>query len=232
VVVLLALLAASPVPAESRQLVLSVSRSWDAAEAEVRRYERSGPDRPWSPVGPPVTAALGRGGLGWGRGLHGAGLAGEAKREGDGRSPAGVFELRRATGYSRLPPPGTRLEYRQATPSLRCVDDPRSRSYNRLVDEATVEKDWASAEEMRRPDEQYRLVVWVGHNDAPPEAGAGSCIFLHIRREAPSTTVGCTAFESADMEELLRWLDPLGRPVLVQLPAAVRDELGAPWGLP
>jgi hypothetical protein len=34
------------------------------------------------------------------------------------------------------------------------------------------------------------------------------------------------------MEELLRWLDPAKRPVLVQLPAGVRDELRVPWGLP
>jgi L,D-peptidoglycan transpeptidase YkuD (ErfK/YbiS/YcfS/YnhG family) len=232
VVVLLALLAAAPIPAESRQLVLSVSRSWAASEAEVRRYERPGPDRPWSPVGPSMTAALGRSGLAWGRGLHPRGLAGETKREGDGRAPAGVFELRRATGYAPSPPPGTRLEYRQATSSLRCVDDPRSRYYNRLVDEGPTEKDWTSAEEMRRQDELYRLVVWVGHNDAPALPEAGSCIFLHIRRRAPSTTVGCTALEAADMDELLRWLDPGKGPVLVQLPAAVRDELRASWGLP
>lgn len=231
-VVLLALLAAAPIPAESRQLLLSVSRTWDASEAEVRRYQRPASDRPWSPVGPPMAAALGRGGLGWGRGLHPAGLLGPSKREGDGRAPAGVFELRRATGYAALLPQGARLEYRQATTTLRCVDDQHSRFYNQLVDEGAVEKDWSSAEEMLRSDELYRLLVWVGHNDAPAEPGAGSCIFLHIRRPAPSTTVGCTAFEAGDMDELLRWLDPVQRPILVQLPAAVRDELSLPWSLP
>jgi D-alanyl-D-alanine dipeptidase len=232
VVVLLALLAASPIPAETRQLVLSVSRGWDASEAEVQRYERPGPEGTWSPVGPPMPATLGRSGLGWGRGLHPAGLPGPAKREGDGRAPAGAFELRLATGYAASPPQGTRLQYRQATAALRCVDDPRSRFYNQLADGSAVEKDWSSAEEMRRQDELYRLVVWVGHNDAPVEAGAGSCIFLHVRRPPPSTTVGCTAFESGDMDELVRWLDPAKRPVLVQLPAAVRDELRQPWSLP
>jgi D-alanyl-D-alanine dipeptidase len=230
--VLLALLAASPIPVESRQVVLSVSRDWEDTEAVVQRYSRAEPDRSWAALGAPMTVALGRGGLGWGRGLHDAGIAGPVKREGDGRAPAGVFDLRMATGYATSPPPGTQLEYRQATPSLRCVDDPRSQSYNRLVDEGTTAKDWSSAEEMRRSDELYRLVVWVGHNDAPPEPGAGSCIFLHIRRPAPSTTVGCTAFVAADMEELLRWLDPSLRPVLVQLPAAMRAELRVPWGLP
>ena len=229
---LLALLLAGPIPLESRQLALSLSAGWDAGEAEVRRFERLGPGEPWFPVGWPMRTALGRSGLGWGRGLHAAGLQGPLKREGDGRAPAGVFDLRRSTGYAASAPPGGRLAYRQATSSLRCVDDPRSRYYNQLVDEGAVAKDWTSAEDMRREDDLYRLVVWVGHNDAPAEPGAGSCIFLHIRRPAPSTTVGCTAFEATDMEALLRWLDPAARPVLVQLPSAAHEALRREWGLP
>jgi len=232
VIAVLLLLAASPVPVESRQLLLAVGEGWEATEAGVQRFERSGPGRPWSAVGPAVRAALGRSGLGWGRGLHPANLPGPVKQEGDGRAPAGVFELRRATGYAATAPEGARLEYRQATDRLRCVDDPRSRFYNTLVDEGATARDWSSAEDMRRPDDLYRLVVWVGHNDAPAEPGAGSCIFLHIRRPAPSATVGCTAFEPADMDALLRWLDPAARPVLVQLPAAVLEGVRRAWSLP
>lgn len=179
-----------------------------------------------------MAAAVGRSGIAWGRGLHLEGIPGPVKREGDGRAPAGVFELRRATGYAPEPPLGTRLRYRQATGSLRCVDDPSSRFYNQLVDESEASKDWSSAEEMHRRDELYRLVVWVGHNDSPPGPGAGSCIFLHIRSPAPSTTAGCTAFEAGDMEDLLRWLDPDARPVLVQLPSAVREDVRPEWGVP
>jgi L,D-peptidoglycan transpeptidase YkuD (ErfK/YbiS/YcfS/YnhG family) len=74
--------------------------------------------------------------------------------------------------------------------------------------------------------------VVVGHNDAPVTPGGGSCIFLHLRSSASSTTAGCTAFDAAPMEELLRWLDPAKRPVLVQLPRAPYDALRARWGLP
>jgi L,D-peptidoglycan transpeptidase YkuD (ErfK/YbiS/YcfS/YnhG family) len=227
---LLALLLASPVPADSTQLVLSVSRSWDATQAEVRRYERK-PDGAWQPAGPAVSAVLGSAGLGWGRGLHASGLPGPAKREGDRRAPAGVFELRRAVGYAAAAPK-TGLPYTQATDSLRCVDDPRSSFYNQLVDESRAHKDWTSAEEMHRPDDLYRLVVWVGHNDAPAEPGAGSCIFLHIRRTPAAPTVGCTAFGAADMEALMAWLDAKQRPVLVQLPQSALDSFRQAWGLP
>jgi D-alanyl-D-alanine dipeptidase len=225
-------LAASPVPAASRQLVLSVSEGWEATAAEVRLYERKAGTAAWTPLGPEKRASLGRSGLGWGRGLHEAGLPGPSKREGDGKAPAGVFDLRSATGYAATPPPGTRLPYRTATPMLRCVDDVRSAFYNQLVDEAEVTKDWSSAEMMRRADDLYRLVVWVGHNDAPAVAGSGSCIFLHLRRSATAPTEGCTSFDPASMEELLTWLHPAARPVLVQLPRPVYRELGASWGLP
>ncbi len=224
--------ASSPIPPASRQVVLSVSASWDATDARVRRYERASAEAPWVPTGDAVGGSLGRTGLAWGEGLQPSGLEGPSKREGDGKSPAGVFDLRMATGYARQAPPGTRLPYREATPTLRCVDDPRSRLYNRLVDEGEALRDWSSAEDMRRSDALYRLVVWVGHNDAPPAPDAGSCIFLHLRGAAGSVTAGCTALDEAPMEALLRWLDPEKRPVLVQLPEAVWRSRAAEWGLP
>ena len=232
----LLLLAASPVPAESRQLVLSIGEGWDAPSARVRRYERGTAAGPWQAVGADVPASLGRRGLAWGLGLHSGKLQaptdGPTKREGDGKSPAGVFDLRLATGYAATAPSGTRLPYRVATRTLRCVDDTASAFYNQLADEAQVKKDWSSAEDMRRPDDLYRLVVWVGHNDAPVEAGGGSCIFFHLRASATATTAGCTAFDTAPMEALLRWLDPKQRPVLVQLPEPAYRGLATAWGLP
>ncbi len=222
----------SPIPAESRQMILSVSADWNATTARLQAYERRSPQDAWVAVGEPIDASLGRTGLAWGRGLHPAGLAGPEKREGDGKSPAGVFDLRLVTGYDAAAPAGTRLPYREATATLRCVDDVRSRWYNQLVDEATVTRDWSSAEDMRLSSDVYRLVIWVGHNDAPVVPGAGSCIFLHLRPGPGYLTAGCTAFESAAMERLLRWLDPSKRPVLVQLPQAERTARAREWGLP
>ena len=229
---LLLLAAASPVPAESRQMVLSVSAGWDQTRAILQPYERPSTDAPWTPVGVPIEGSLGRTGLAWGRGRHPQVLEGPQKREGDGKSPAGVFDLRLATGYAKAPPAGTRMSYREATATLRCVDDVRSVHYNRLADDATETKDWSSAEDMRRKDDLYRLVVWVGHNDAPVIPGGGSCIFLHLRSGPEATTSGCTAFEPEPMELLLRWLDPAARPVLVQLPDAELRARAAEWGLP
>ncbi len=231
-ILLVAVLAAAAIPAESRQLVLSLGANWTAVAARVRLFERTDVSADWRPRGDPFDASLGRTGLAWGRGLHPGGLEGPTKKEGDGKSPAGVFDLREATGYAPEPPPGTRLAYRAATPDLRCVDDPTSSFYNRLVNEARVSRDWASAEKMRREDDLYRLVVWVAHNDGPPVPGAGSCIFLHLRFSSASVTEGCTAVTGEAMEQLLRWLDPAMRPVLVQLPEPLWPRLAREWGFP
>ena len=213
-------------------MILSVSTGWSDTRARVRRFERATVADSWRPVGSAVSASLGRTGLAWGQGPAPKGLGGPTKKEGDGRSPAGVFPLRAATGYARRRRPGPACPIGEATATLRCVDDPRSAHYNRLVDEARTPKDWTSAEDMRRADDLYRLVVWVGYNDEPPRSGAGSCIFLHLRDTEASVTEGCTALDGGVMEEVLAWLDPALRPVLVQLPEAALELLAVEWSLP
>ena len=227
---LILLLTTSPVPKESGQMVLSLSAGWDSTRALLRLYERASLTSPWQPVGEAFEGSLGRAGLAWGRGLHPAGLVGPVKKEGDGRSPAGVFDLRGAMGYAATAPPATRMSYRRAM-HAKCVDDPASVYYNQIV-RLTEPRDWKSAEEMQRSDDLYRLLVVVGHNDDPTTPDGGSCIFLHLRETTDSVTSGCTAFADEPMARLLRWLDPSARPVLVQLPDPEYRARAAEWGLP
>ena len=215
----------------SRQMVLVTTASWDAPEATVSLWTRTGPDVPWEAASSVMPAVVGRNGLGWGRGLHEASATGPQKREGDGRAPAGVFRLAFAFGYE-AEAPGVRMPYRQATDATRCVDDTASRWYNRWVQEDAVARDWGSHEEMRRRDELYRLGVWVEHNADPPRPGEGSCIFLHIRAGGGAPTSGCTALEPESLETIVHWLDPAALPVLVQLTTAERRRLRDSWQLP
>ena len=221
-----------PIPAASRQLVLVVTDGWAATAGTLTRFVRRGDA--WVPEGGPVPVVVGRGGLGWGRGLHVANAArrGEpTKREGDGRAPAGAFALTEAFGYGPLDSARTGLPYVRATPDIECVDDGASRHYNRVLDRASVTPDWTSHEEMRRADSLYRRGVVVAHN-AARVPGGGSCIFLHVWSGPGSTTSGCTAFGEAALASTMAWLDADARPVLVQLPAAVYRRLRAAWALP
>lgn len=122
------------VPASTRQLVLVSTDDWSASSGSLSVWQRGARGR-WTRRWPPTAVMLGRAGLGWGTGVHAPDVirmfGGPEKREGDGRSPAGIFRLSEATGYEATPPPGTRLPYRRATEALRCVDDPGSPSYER-----------------------------------------------------------------------------------------------------
>jgi L,D-peptidoglycan transpeptidase YkuD (ErfK/YbiS/YcfS/YnhG family) len=222
------------VPAGARQLVLATVESWDDTTAELARFERE-PGRAWKQVGPAWPAVIGRAGSAWGRGLHGRGAprgrSGPRKREGDGKSPAGAFALGASFGYAPRPPSGARAKYAAVDDSWVCVDDPRSARYNRVFDADGVRADWSSFEQMRRPDELYRWVVVVEHNQ-DAAAGGGSCIFLHLWGGPGSATSGCTAMDRRAMESLLSWIDPAARPVFVLLPARERAALGRAWGLP
>lgn len=218
----------------SRQLVVVRTATWDSSGGTLVAYERS-PDGHWKALGDPYAITIGSAGLGWGTGLHGSTLgAGPVKREGDKRSPAGVFALSAvygnagATEMSDLAMPYIPLDSTTV-----CVDDPRSRYYNQVVDRSNVaEKDWSSAERMRSNGPWYRWGVIVDHNANPRIPGDGSCIFLHVWGYAGEPTTGCTSFAEEDLVRLLRWLRPAAHPVLVQLPDAEYARFKDAWDLP
>jgi D-alanyl-D-alanine dipeptidase len=205
----LVLLAPNAFAGPPRKLITVVTAAGAATTGELRRYERDG--AAWRQIGAPVAVVVGKSGL---RPIA-------DKQEGDGASPAGRFALGDATGYDAVPPP-TRLQYRVATPALRCVDDPESPEYNRVTVADTGEK-------MRRADELYRFTIFVRHNDARTP-GRGSCIFLHVWKDAASPTVGCTAMALDDLRALLAWADRAT--TLVQLPRDQYARVQRDWDLP
>lgn len=223
----------------ARQLLVVTTADWNAINGALRRYERNTTASQWQAAGSAIPIVVGRSGLAWGRGLHGdaetlAQSKDPRKREGDGKSPAGVFRLSSAFGYAASNP-RIKLPYRQARQATQCVDDAQSSLYNQMVERDRIKKpDWKSHEDMRRKDEQYRWGVFVEHNSgAQRQPSGGSCIFLHIWAGANSSgTAGCTAMEAALMEEVLYWLDPKQQPVLVQLTTPDYVRLKGKWLLP
>jgi D-alanyl-D-alanine dipeptidase len=225
---------AAPPPALARasQLLVVTTATWDTTGGMLRRYSRDATGR-WRAEGARVPVVVGRTGLAWGVGVA-LDAAGEpTKHEGDGKAPAGAFPLERAFGFTpSAKAVGTRLPYLRLVETTECVDDTASVHYNAIVDRARVPRvDWTSAERMRRID-LYRLGVVVDYNGSPPVAGRGSCIFLHVWRGSRSSTAGCTAMAEPALAALIRWLDPVRRPALVQLTDAAYARRRAAWGLP
>ena len=212
----------------AKQLIVVISPGWDSPTATMQRYERT--NGGWHEAGPGVEVIIGRTGLAWGRGVNRETGSGPVKREGDGKSPAGVLRLGTAFGFGSTPD-SLKLPYLQLDETTECVDDTASAFYNRVVDRTSVARaDWTSSEKMRSID-VYRRGVVVLHND-PPRKGGGSCIFLHLVNPQGKPTTGCTSMPAGAIEALLRWVDPRAKPLLVQLPRAEYDRLRGVWQLP
>jgi D-alanyl-D-alanine dipeptidase len=201
--------------ARSRQLIVVTSDRWSDNHGTLALLER-GPGSQWRRVAADVQVMLGRKGLAWGVGLH---PQPHTKREGDGKAPAGLFELDQIFG-SDARPPSRQFQYQQLTETSEGIDDSASRWYNRLVDRAQLperERDWTRSEKVRASNPIFRWVVTVKHNwQQQPELG--SCIYIHGWQARGVATAGCTAMAAPDLERLVRWLDARKRPLLLQGP--------------
>lgn len=213
------------------QLVVVRSPSFSDFHARVQRYERA-PGKAFRGVGAAMRAVLGSAGYGWGDGVHGQGAPrgreGPLKREGDLRSPAGIFALGTVHGYGTRP--ALQLRYQESNDAQRCVDDPGSAHYNHVVSIAGISETWRSAEHMLRTDDMYELALDLEHNKAPVVPGHGSCIFAHVWGGPNVPVTGCTALAKSDLRSLLTWLKPGA--LWVALPEPEYQALRSAWGLP
>lgn len=135
--------------------------------------------------------ALGRSGI----------VAGHDKREGDGATPAGCWKLR--SGFyraDRLTLPSALKDWFQPIEAdMAWDDDPASPAYNRLIRTRVLDH----PERLARADGVYDIVVPLGYNDEPPQAGLGSAIFLHVARTDFAPTAGCVALALGDLLAVL-----------------------------
>lgn len=135
------------------------------------------------------------------------------KREGDRKTPKGVFPLTFAFGVKE---PETKLEFRLITDESYWVDDADSGYYNTWQEGY---KGWKSAEKLSEYSDYYRYAVAIGYNtECTP--GLGSAIFLHCKRKAYTT--GCVAIPESALLEMLKLLDPDKSPVII-ITSSVKD---------
>ena len=201
------------IPNESRQLLFVTTSDWSSREGRLQRYEKRQED--WQKVGQPVNIILGRNGLGWGRGLHTIPKDAKViKKEGDGKSPAGLFVLGNGFGYNSFKIDFPYKTYRRTD---HCVDDSGSQWYNQIIDSTKTTKDYKSFEHMKLNNNLYKYGIIVNHNPHQIAQG-GSCIFMHIRSGNGKGTAGCTAMRESEIVEILKWLKEEEQPLLLQLP--------------
>jgi len=223
---------AQPLDADIRQLIVSIAPDWSASQGTLQRYER-GPDGQWRRVGEKIPVLYGKNGLAWGRGLRGADELGLRKREGDGRSPAGVFAIGTIYGNEARLPDGADFPFHQVTANDAWPDDPKNPFYNQYVAvDSARPPAWFASQRMRTGDPAYRWRVEIRHNADPIEPGAGSATFFHIRRGENRRTSACTTMAESVLQEMVVWLRVSAKPHYVLLPRGEYERLWQTWGLP
>ncbi len=176
-------------------------------QSQTAAYEYRPDDKRWVRVLGPFDSVMGR---------KGFALPGE-KREGDGKTPSGIYALGDAFGYAEKMDTG--LKYRQSGSDDFWVDDAESPNYNQWVHGDPHAK---SFEKMHRDDRLYSAGIIVEYNTAPVVRGAGSAIFLHVWRSPNKGTAGCVAMENKNIVALLRWLDAGRKPKVILNPEALK----------
>jgi len=223
---------AAGVGADVRQLVVSIAPDWTAARGTLQRFER-GATGEWVKVGDPVPVLYGKNGLAWGRGVLEVAGPGRRKVEGDGCAPAGLFELGPIYGNDERLPKGADYPFHQVTAADAWIDDPQHPQYNQhVIVDPRNPPTWFEKQRMRVGDPAYRWRVEIRHNANPPEPGAGSAIFFHIRRGETRPTFGCTTMAEDSLRDLVCWLRADQRPHYALLPRAEYERLWRNWGLP
>jgi len=201
------------------QLVVVIAKAVDSVEATLCCFEREGFAGPWRQVGSEWPCTLGLNGLSF------------EKREGDRKSPCGVFPIEFAFGDEVHKEYAVHMPYVVVEDGLECVDDPKSAYYNQFVYAPLIqERDWDSSEKMAEMGKAYELGLVVGYNRYPVKSGEGSAIFIHIG--TGGGTFGCTAMGEKELMQLVSWLDAQKRPCLVQFPLREYQKREVIWGFP
>lgn len=216
--------------AESLQAVVVTTDSPTATSGKLRFFERKNAKAKWTATDKEIPIVIGRTGLAWAQDSAPEAVT-EFKKEGDGKSPAGMFPLTYAFGTADKA--NSKLKYLKLAEDTECVDDLNSFHYNKIVNRVQVGIfDWKSSEKMATMTPEYDLGVFVAHNSFPVVKGNGSCIFLHVWKDANTPTSGCTAMDKADLERIVAWLDPAKNPYLVQLTKDDYAKYEKGWKLP
>lgn len=130
------------------------------------------------------------------------------KREGDTCTPMGIFPLRYgfydAVNWPDFP---QRLGFPFVPLTDEMIWEDSGEAYNRLVYTDPAQR----LEERlvrRRADHLFDIMVPFGFNDAVPEPGRGSALFVHVARSDMRGTEGCVAVPREHLQEFVSRLKP------------------------
>lgn len=175
-----------PAPMQNAsRLVLVTVPTLASSTGQLQLFERPRAEVDWRLVRSAEPVNVGRKGVAWSRAFrHLAGNDEPVKREGDDRSPAGIYRLGRPFGFAA----SALANYLQIDSDSVCVEDPSSPAYNKFASRQAV--GLSVSKETMRATPLYRRGLFV---DYPTDAShkAGSCIFFHVWKKPGRGTAGC-----------------------------------------
>lgn len=185
---------------EAKRLAVVSVPDMGTTGGTLRTFERVDASAAWRETGGPQSVVIGQSGLGWGHPFAALARPGEpVKREGDTKTPAGIYRLGATFGFDAA----ERAGHMQLTPGVEfCVDDTGSPHYGRIVKRSEAGAGTRGENMGAEPLYRRGLVI-----DYPPNAAdkAGSCIFLHIWAGAGQGTAGCVAMPEPGVARLQEW---------------------------
>lgn len=197
------------------KLILITTPSWEDFHGTLKLIQGD------ELISEPIPVTLGKMGLAWGIGLHPQeNYEGPQKKEGDQKTPAGIFSIGPRFGFASSDNP----DYIQITPSIVAVDDPHSTFYNQIINRDKISIDFQTFEEMNSQP-LYEMGAVINHNYPNPVSGAGSAVFFHIWQDENTPTDGCIAMSRENLRRVLSFIDE-GESLLIQIPV---NEWKSQW---
>ena len=126
------------------------------------------------------------------------------KREGDKKTPIGIFSLGNLYYRSdKLVKPQTKLKCIEIKKNMGWCNDIKDKTnYNKLIN--TKKK--LRHEKLFRKDFKYNLIIPIQYNWNKRILGKGSCIFLHLTKTY-KPTAGCIALNLKDFLIMLKLIN-------------------------
>ena len=123
------------------------------------------------------------------------------KREGDQITPKGKFKVKyilyRKDRVSNLKTKLTKLIIRK---NMGWCDDPKSKSYNKLVRLPFK----YNFEKLYKVNNTYDIILVLNFNLNPIRKNKGSAIFIHVAKKNYKRTAGCIGISKRDLKKIIR----------------------------
>lgn len=134
----------------------------------------------------------------------------DKKREGDYKTPSGIFSITRTFGYNN--DIETEIEFITLNDSHVWITDKNDIQYNKIT---TNVQYGIKHEKLRRSDHLNKYGIIIDYNMNPIVKGMGSAIFMHVQKQPGYATAGCISTFENNIIDIIQWLKPQSNPMIV-----------------